>query len=356
MGCEIAAHLLKQVLEQLDEEISEKREKSIYRHKGIRKTTIRTLMGEVEVKRRIYQVHKEEGSLEHRYLLDEELGMQVIGKISMNLAERIIHEVSQASYRNTAINISELSNQSISHQGVWNLVQNTGQVIKRVEQELVTAHRQAILTGETEIRVLLEEADGIWISMQGASRPKRGNGKKELKIGCTYEGWKERYSGSKEYTTVNKHTIAGMMTSNEFHAVKEAALAQKYNLDEIQYRILNGDGVNWIKQIHENDDTIHYQLDSYHLSTTVIKAVGNKQAAVQIFKWLRSGQAAKALDNIQHLKYQCDEMKSDEPLERVVFWCLNTTFVLLLIMLKKPIISRVLAFFKCRNTCLCTLD
>lgn len=310
IGCEIAAEMLKRYLEKLDEELSLTRNKQVYRHKGIRKRTIKTLMGEVEISRRIYQVTNKEGVVEHRYLLDETMGMKVIGSISANLVERIAQDITKTSYRNVAESISQLTNQPISHTGVWNIVQEIGQRQKESEQNLVMAHKSEQLQGSREVKLLFEEADGVWISLQGKSKPKKGHGKKELKIGCTYEGWKPRYKGSTEYQTVNKQSVAGMVNSQDFHAVKEAKLAQTYNLDEIQYRILNGDGASWIKQVHDIDDTLHYQLDPYHLSRAVTRNVNNKQAAYHIRNWLKTGQTTKALQKIHDLKYQCDGLTS----------------------------------------------
>jgi hypothetical protein len=38
-----------------------------------------------------------------------------------------------------------------------------------------------------------------------------------------------------------------MENANEFLAIREAMLQKKYNTDEIEIRILNGDGGTWIK-------------------------------------------------------------------------------------------------------------
>jgi len=322
IGCEIAAALMRKYLEGLDKELSDTRDKKRYRHKGIRKTTIKTMMGEVEISRRIYQVANEEGKKEHRYLLDESIGMKVIGQISSNLAEQIAEGITKASYRSVAESISQLTNQRISHSGVWNIVQEIGRREKESERKLVSAHRSEQIHGTRVVKLLFEETDGVWISLQGKSRPQRSKGKKELKIGCSYEGWQARYSGSKEYQMVHKQSVAGMMNSQAFHAVKEAKLAQIYNLDEITNRILNGDGAGWIKQVHDIDDTLHYQLDPYHLSRAVSRNVGNKQAAYHIRNWLKSGQTTKAMEKIEELKYAgnglISEIKRLQTLEKYI--------------------------------------
>jgi hypothetical protein len=127
IGCEIARGLMQQTLERADIELAENRNKSKLRHGGKKKTTIKTMMGEVTIRRNIYKRVNEDGRTEHIYLLDEALGLETIGTISPNLAEKIIELSCQKSYRQVAQTISELTNQTISHQGVWDIIQTVGQ-------------------------------------------------------------------------------------------------------------------------------------------------------------------------------------------------------------------------------------
>ena len=50
----------------------ENRDKKKYRHKGLRETSVNTIMGEIKYKRAMYEV-KEEGITKTVYLLDETL-------------------------------------------------------------------------------------------------------------------------------------------------------------------------------------------------------------------------------------------------------------------------------------------
>jgi len=54
-GCEVARNIMEQVVEVLDNQLAKERDRTRYRDKGKRKTSIKTLMGEVEYKRRVYQ-------------------------------------------------------------------------------------------------------------------------------------------------------------------------------------------------------------------------------------------------------------------------------------------------------------
>lgn len=51
-------------------------------------------------------------------------------------------------------------------------------------------YNQGNLNGKREIDVLSQEADGVYLSMQGKNRPKSGKGsKKEMKVAKTYQVW-----------------------------------------------------------------------------------------------------------------------------------------------------------------------
>ena len=130
-ACEEACKALKGILEMLDEKLMKERDTKIYRNKGRKQTCLRTIMGDVEYSRRIYEFRLEDGKKATKYLLDEYLGMDTIGNVSINLAETILTNVSELSFRKTAENVKLMCNQDISAQGVWNVVQNVGEKIKK---------------------------------------------------------------------------------------------------------------------------------------------------------------------------------------------------------------------------------
>lgn len=128
-------------------------------------------------------------------------------------------------------------------------------------------------------------------------------GRKELKVGVVYEGWKKKYSSSSEYTTVEKIAFAGYMNPEEFKILRDATIAEKYNADEIIYRILNGDGASWIRNAH-NLETDRFQLDRCHIAECVVRNVYDKQAAPHIMRWLKTGEIEKIFEKIEKLKYE----------------------------------------------------
>ena len=78
-GCKLAAEAFANYLEALDQEFMKSRDKGLLRHKGHRKTCIKTLMGEVEYSRAVYQVMDNECEKKFVYLLDEYVGFENIG-------------------------------------------------------------------------------------------------------------------------------------------------------------------------------------------------------------------------------------------------------------------------------------
>lgn len=56
-----------------------------------------------------------------------------------------------------------MTGQSISHQGVWNVVQKPGSQIEAKENRYIELSKEHKLQGEREVPVLFEEADGIFV-------------------------------------------------------------------------------------------------------------------------------------------------------------------------------------------------
>lgn len=60
--CETGCELLKQALEDYDNTLMLNSDRTVYRHKGKRKTAIKTVMGTVEYSRSVYQQKHENGT------------------------------------------------------------------------------------------------------------------------------------------------------------------------------------------------------------------------------------------------------------------------------------------------------
>ena len=276
--CELGCEMTRIILESYDKELAASRDTKQYRDKGGRKTSIKTVYGDVEYWRRVYRTNLEDGEKAYVYLLDEAMQMDKIGLISTNLAEKIAMTVTESPYRVTADVISSTCGQSISAGGVWNMMQRLGERISEEEEHAVKQMNADQTEGTKEVPVLFEEMDGVWLHMQDKNHKKMK--KQEMKVFTMYEGWDAEKEKQNRSTLVEKTMLAGMEKSSEFHEKREACIRKKYNADEIGQRILNGDGGGWIKEPY--DPEVVFQLDRYHEFKEITRKNGNKQAQDEI--------------------------------------------------------------------------
>ena len=87
--------------------------------------------------------------------------MDKLGLISTNLAEKIALTVTESPYRTTAEFISQTCGQSISAQGVWNMMQRLRERIDEEERHAVKQMEADQTEGTRAIPVLFEEMDGV---------------------------------------------------------------------------------------------------------------------------------------------------------------------------------------------------
>lgn len=291
--CELGREITQHMLENYDKELMENRDHKQYRNKGRRTTSIKTVYGEVSYSRNVYETRTENGKKAHVYLLDQALSMDKIGLISTNLAEKIAEAVTEAPYRATAETISGTCGQTISHGGVWNLVQQLGERIAREEDVTVSEMKAGQAKGNAVTPILFEEMDGVWLRMQGKDHKRMK--KQEMKVAVMYEGWVK--DGKKNSRLSNKTVIAGMESSVQFHEKREAQIQSRYNADEIQQRILNGDGGSWIKDPYDPDAI--FQLDRFHIHREIKRKINNKEAAKRIKELFESNKMDEMLVFIQ---------------------------------------------------------
>lgn len=290
--CELGCEILRMMLERYDTELSEERDKTCFRNKGLRSTCIKTLCGEVEYRRRVYET-KTNGEKRFVYLLDEAMKRETIGLISANLAERIVMLVTETPYRVAAETISSTSGQSISPQGVWDLVQKLGERINEEETHAVRRMESGQSQGKKALPILFEEMDGVWLRMQDRHHKKAA--KQEMKVSTTYEGWEGQSTAQSRL--VGKTMLAGMEKSVEFHEKREAQLRDQYDADEIGQRVLNGDGGSWIRDPY--DAATVFQLDRFHIHKAIREKIQDTKAQREIVELFRQNRMEEMLDYIQ---------------------------------------------------------
>lgn len=280
--CQIGRQFTSEFLERYDQILMLERDKSRYRHKGSRQTTIKTVYGEVTYSRVVYEVTEEDGTRHFAYLLDETLELENVGLISTNMAELLVKGITELSYRACAAKVSEMTGQSISAMGVWNVIQALGEKVCEEEKALVESHKKGHIHGEKEVPVLFEEADGVYISLQGKDRKQCRQDKAEMKVAIAYDGWKKTWKD--RYILPEKVVVAGFAKAKEFHEYREAAIAERYNLDEVSQRILNADGASWIKKV--KDKSTCFQLDPFHRNKAIKEKIHNQKAVQEIMELL----------------------------------------------------------------------
>lgn len=303
--CELGRIVTVKVLEEYDSHLKTTRDRKAYRDKGYRQTTIKTVYGEVTYKRTVYETIDEYGVRRYVYLLDKMLDLENVGLISENYAALLVSEVTELSYRECAEKVTAMTGQSISAMGVWNVIQKLGEKVCEEEKQLVDNHKAGMIRGEREAPVLFEEADGVWLDLQGKDRKARNFSKAEMKVGIAYDGWKDRGNG--RYELDGKVVTAGFGKGADFHKAMEASIAREYDLEKTDLRLLNGDGAPWIKKVP--DKSTVFQLDPFHRNQAIREKIKDKLARKTIYEHLENRQIDELLE---FLKVYRDSLPEEE--------------------------------------------
>ena len=291
----------KKLVEELkarDEVLAKERDKSRYRNKGFADTCIKTVMGTVEFRRRRYYDSEEERFV---FLLDKDLEMGGFGKISPMVATAAVKAASEATFREAAREITDVTGLSISHQTVWNLTQTAGGRLREIGPA----------PGEKKTKILFEEADGIWLHLQGSDRKRHGK-KAEMKLAISYDGIEKRNKGKRRVCD-GKTACAGIMPTEEFRRKAERTIRNVYDTDEIEIRILNGDGAEWI---FSRDDHVIKQLDIYHRNKALTKNIPDEGLRKEIrLRLYKEKDVQGALDLIEAYINSVDDKDKREKAE-----------------------------------------
>ena len=285
--CFFGCLIIKLLLESYDKKLMKARDTKKYRHKGLRTTHVNTIMGEIKFKRAIYEI-KENGITKTVYLLDEKLHINAEGNISSNLVEKVIEVVPITdSYRKAETVIDETTNTSLSHEKLRKIIIKVGdKITSREKEERKLFDKGKLVAGLKEVTALFEEADGLWINLQGKDRKEKleENKKKaekenkefnpkmkiktELKLHVMYEGWKK---DDPRHSLVNKQYIAGIMKPKEIAKLRDARVYSQYDVSKIKLRVTNGDGAKWTKGTTAKGG--FYQKDEFHIMQEITRDV-----------------------------------------------------------------------------------
>lgn len=167
--------------------------------------------------------------------------------------------------------------------------------------------------GKRETKVLFEEADSVFIKLQ--KRFAKKDRKMEIKLALFHEGWEQ--SGKSRYELAEKNVICGIESSREFAKRKEAMISKIYNTDEIELRIFNSDGSDWIKTLYEKDDSVEFQLDPFHVNKAIRGCGMGRNFENTVFAHLKRNDIDKAITYIEAVSKSVDEEKQIQKLSEI---------------------------------------
>jgi hypothetical protein len=266
------ASAMTRALEVLDQQILEQRDRERYRVKEEREASINTVFGNIRFKRRLYHDRQ---SGKYVYLLDRLLQFEGRGKVSPHLEETAIAFASQGpSYRDSAKRLEQLLGYSVlSHQAIRE------KLLEKAEQETRAAKRRPA-------RVLFVEVDGLYTKLQRSK--KRGM---ENAIAVVHEGWEK---SGKRVRLKNKqhylHTAVG-----DFWEGFGDFLAERYEIDENTWLVVNGDGAAWIGECESYFRQCLYMLDRFHVARDIKRFVGHLPSVWEAVRRSLAKQDAAAL-------------------------------------------------------------
>lgn len=320
--CQIGLEMIKTLLEELDnkilQDVKKMKTRDLICH-DIVETSIKTRLGVCTFKRRkYYEYTTEKGKRKYkctRYLLDEILETRFEGMYSEAFIECILKSFENAeSYRMASEICSELTNESISHERVRQIIIKVSETEIENEKELEKACEKGILVPneQKEIEMLFGEVDGLFVRLQGKDKEKiiekakeniekkytgeelesqkekleNTKVKKELKLGMTHEGW--RKIGKDRYELEGKEYVIGFDTPKELSKKMNAKIENKYDVEKIKHIVINGDGAGWISKICPSSLKTKkiYQRDSYHICEELRKKLDIEHAEMleKLFK------------------------------------------------------------------------
>ena len=296
-GLRVAREMMKRILEVLDAEQLAERDAGRYRCKGFSKTCLKTMMGDVEYRRRVYIDTATEEGKHCVYLLDKSLQVKTVGQVTENACRAAALNVCEGTYRAAA---QQMRGEGLvlSHQAIWNIVQALGRRQRSLTERKAELAKLGVGTGTVETKLLYEEADGIWLKLQGKSRVENGPSK-EMKIGIAYDGvlWELTGDSRKRWKLDNKVALAGFYSAEEFRAYDDGVIAGKFKTATILLRVVNGDGAQWIQK--RKGVNMICVLDEYHRNRKITECAGNPEFAQTIRTLLCEKKTEDALVCIQ---------------------------------------------------------
>ena len=237
----LGRNIMRQCIEEADRTLARQRDRGMYRDKGYRPTTLKTVMGEVGYQRHVYLLS---GAAEQPratvYLLDRSMGLDTVGLFSDTVC------------------------------------------MMAVEAACAVSHRTAAAT--------LNDLNGVYLALQGKDRLEHGPSK-EMKVSIAYSGIYEDASGRR--SLANKVSYASMEQAEHFRRHAEGVVADFYAVDCVKRRVFNSDGGTWLQRNMVPGCT--YQLDLFHRNRAVRTCVNDPDLQETILELFHARKVKEAI-------------------------------------------------------------
>lgn len=115
--------------------------------------------------------------------------------------------------------------------------------------------------------------------------------------------------------------MAGFAVAKEFHAYREARIAEMYNLDEVCERILNADGASWIKKV--KDKSTHFQLDPFHRNKAVREKNHAPETVHAIMEMLKGERIQEMFEYLETYRNSLGDDREIEDAEELICYYKN---------------------------------
>ncbi|MGG4033381.1 ISLre2 family transposase, partial [Paenibacillus cisolokensis] len=177
-------------------------------------------------------------------------------------------------YRDSAKRLEQLLGYNVlSHQAIRE------KLLEKAEQETRAAKRRPA-------RVLFVEVDGLYTKLQRSK--KRGM---ENAIAVVHEGWEK--SGKRVRLKNKQHYLH--TTGGNFWEGFGDFLAERYEIDENTWLVVNGDGAAWIGECESYFHQCLYMLDRFHVARDLKRFVGHLPSEWEAVRRSLAKQDAAAL-------------------------------------------------------------
>lgn len=309
---ELGRWMLQAVFAYLDWRLSKQRGKNL-RMVGERERNVLTRLGMVRAKRRYYR--DADGGM--HFLLDEAMGWDKGGMaVTPAMEAQALEMCSEISYRKSAKHLSFFLAEDVKHSLLHRLVQERGEerAAEKKERALDLFAWGALPPSEgKEAARLFMEADGCMIPLQREKRRKH-----ELKVGISYEGWSQ--VGEDKWRTTSRRTCLSAADGKTFLSEWSADLATVYDHSKVGEVIWSSDGASWLQRGPDLFSCAHAQLDRYHLSKSLTRALGFGREASRLFALAKEGKAQEVVADLEgHLEKASDDGKRKRIAEAIAY-------------------------------------